>query len=238
MIGTLAEQLIEPSLWFGFTAVVMALGMGVFILALLGASAEERRYHLLLVAISGIAATAYAAMSLQIGWLPVGERLVFLPRYIDWLLTTPLLLAVLALLAKSDTGTTGILLGSNTAMILLGLGASVLDGPLRYGLFAAGFVAFLPIVYLLMGTLTRQAAATDSEKLFLALRNLTLVLWVVYPFVWIVGPAGLAVLTPTVDVLIISYLDVISKVGFGLIALSNAELLTSDGGSTATEAAV
>ena len=46
------------------------------------------------------------------------------------------------------------------------------------------------------------------------------VLWLVYPVVWLTGPPGLGVMTPEMTALVIVYLDLVTKVGFGAIVLN------------------
>jgi sensory rhodopsin len=62
------------------------------------------------------------------------------------------------------------------------------------------------------------------------LRNLTAVLWSIYPLIWILGPPGLNLLIPTIDIALITYLDLVTEVGFGLIALDASATLRSEFG--------
>ena len=241
MIDTLAEVAVDPVTWLWLVAAGMAAGTVGFFVTTITIRSQNRRYYVLLALISGIAAVAYVAMALGIGWLPVDKRTVFLPRYIDWLLTTPLLLVFLALLARLKRRGLVIVLTANTLMLGFGLGAAVLETNLRYVLFGAGVLSFLPVVYYLFGPMTSRARTAEAEQLFLALRNLTVALWVIYPLAWLVGPMGAAVTSLTVDIIVIGYLDLVSKVGFGLIALLNADLIdavgVTEGDSTAPEIA-
>jgi len=226
----------ELTTWFGVGAVGMAVGTLVFAWGLVTADSDSRKYYATLTAISGIAAVAYTVMALEIGWQTVGDsRTVFLPRYIDWLLTTPLLVLYLALLADASRGMIGKLTLANVLVIVPGMVAALIPGVERYALFAVGGLAFLGLVYLLVRPLTERVRGQRTESLFLSLRNLTVILWSVYPIIWLVGTPGLDLLTPLVDVMLIMYLDLITKVGFGLIALNASAVLSEELGET-TEA--
>lgn len=58
-----------------------------------------------------------------------------------------------------------------------------------------------------------------------------------YPVVWLLGPAGLGVLLPIGDVLVVTYLDVVAKVGFGLIAANSLSTLQQLSAANAPPAA-
>ena len=206
----------------------MVIGTGIFLWGALSADSEHRLFYWLLVATSGIASVAYVTMSLGIGWVTVGDsRVVFVPRYVDWILTTPLLLTFLGLLAGCERRTIGRLITINMVVMGVGTAAALLDGPISYGLFAVASVAFVALVAMLVGTVSERAEEQTQavDSLFKSLRNLTVILWSVYPLVWLLGPPGLGVLTTTVDVMLIVYLDLVTKVGFGLISLNASSVL-------------
>ena len=223
----------ELTTWFGVGAVGMAVGTLLFAWGWVTADSDSRKYYATLTAISGIAAVAYTVMAFEIGWQTVGDsRTVFLPRYIDWLLTTPLLVLYLALLADASRGMIGKLALANVLVIVPGMVAALIPGVERYGLFAVGGLAFVWLVYLLVRPLTARVREQRTESLFLSLRNLTVILWSVYPIIWVLGTPGLDLLTPVVDVMLIMYLDLITKVGFGLIALNASAVLSEELGET------
>ncbi|MFP8951893.1 bacteriorhodopsin [Natrialbaceae archaeon A-arb3/5] len=221
--------MIEPTLWFWIGALGMSLGTIVFSWGWYTTS-EYKRYYAILSVISFIAAVAYIVMAFRIGWVEVGDRLVFVPRYIDWILTTPLLLLFLGLLAGSDRRELGTVVGINTIVMVCGFVAALLSGVARFGLFALAAVAYLGLLFFVLGPMTARANERGSSvgSLFTSLRNLTVVLWSIYPVIWILGPPGLDLLTLTVDVMLITYLDLLTKVGFGLIALKTSTVVGSE----------
>lgn len=217
---------------FSVGAVGMLLGTLAFAWAGRDASRGERRYYLALVGISGIATVAYALMTLRVGAYTVGERTVFIPRYVDWILTTPLIVFFLGLLAGIDRRQFGIVIGLNTVVMVAGFVAATLPGVERYLLFGGGSFAFVGLVYYLFGPMTGRARNQPDgvERLYVRLRNLTAVLWSIYPLIWLLGPPGLNLLTVTISIALITYLDLVTKVGFGLIALDASSSLRSEFG--------
>lgn len=208
-----------------------ALAAGTVALLATGWDAyESKLYPGLLTGITGVAALAYGAMALGLGVVTVGERLVFLIRYADWLVTTPLQLAFLALVANVAGGRIAGLLALDVVMIAGGVAAAMLTGSSRFLLAGVSTVSFAVVLWQLYGPLT-TAAAERSDRIggyYRKLRNVVGVLWFIYPLVWATGPAGLGLMTAATTAVVIVYLDVISKVGFGLIAVNSSAVLLDD----------
>ncbi|MUV56710.1 hypothetical protein GJ632_04435 [Halogeometricum sp. CBA1124] len=62
---------------------------------------------------------------------------------------------------------------------------------------------------------------------FTTVRNLTVVVWTLYPIVWILAPTGLGLLLPDTQVLVLTYLDLVSKVGFVVVAVGGLQSVRS-----------
>jgi bacteriorhodopsin len=151
-------------------------------------------------------------------------------RYVDWLLTTPLLLFDLALLAGADRDLVYRLVGLDVAMVVVGAAAAVapVGQTLRLVLWAISSVFFVALLYLLANQLSAQAARQSGEvaALFSVLRNLVIVLWTAYPIVWIIGTESTIGLIPLgVETAAFMVLDLSAKVGFGFILLRSRGVL-------------
>lgn len=223
--------------WFTLGTLGMVVGTAVLAYGFRLIPAARRKRYAVLVSIPGIAIFAYALMAMGIGGIPVGDRTVWAPRYIDWLLTTPLNVLFLALFAGADRGTTVKLVGLQTLTIAFGMAGAVASGAIGWVLFGLGALAFVGVGYLLYGSITSAARDTHSEVglgLFETLRNFVVVLWGVYPVIWILGQTGIGLMDLETTALVVAYLDVVTKVGFGLLAL-HGELtlkeLPTEGGS-------
>ncbi|RKD97959.1 bacteriorhodopsin [Halopiger aswanensis] len=228
--------MIEPTLVFWLGAIGMAAGTIAFAWGRQSAAAESRQYYTVLGAISLIATLAYAAMAMGYGWLSVDGRTVFAPRYIDWILTTPLLLLYLGWLADVNRNRLALVAGVNTVVMVGGFGAALLTGTVRFALFGLAAVAYVGLLYLILQPMTTRASeqADAIQSLFTGLRNLTVILWSVYPVIWLLGTAGFGLLTLPVDVMLTTYLDLLTKVGFGLIALNAGAALEAEYGDGAS----
>jgi bacteriorhodopsin len=225
----------------------MFLGMLYFIARGWGEQDRKRQeFYIVTIFITAIAFVNYLAMALGFGLTTVniaGEEVsIYWARYTDWLFTTPLLLIDLGLLARANRNQLSALVGLDALMIGTGAVATLAGG--SYAVFglddgarrliwwgvSTGFL--LVLLYFLFGTLTEQAESlgSDTGSLFKTLRNLIVVIWLVYPVWWILGTEGLSVLPGPEGGLYIEtagfmVLDLVAKVGFGIILLSSRQAL-------------
>lgn len=220
-------------LWLLVGTIGMVLGTAYFIGSGWGEeNTTARRLYAITAAVSAIAAVAYLVMSLGYGVTTVvqgGEAdTVYWIHYVDWLLTTPLILFALGLVAKGARRTIGALVGFDVSMVLLGL-ATVLTGrgmggldseTLKFVLWGASVAAYLGVLVLLVRPLSREAAQQSAEvaMLFSMLRNIVIVLWALYPVVWLLGYV-IDVIPITVALFAYLVVDLLVKVGFGVILL-------------------
>jgi bacteriorhodopsin len=178
--------------------------------------------HIFVVVWSGL---AYSALALDQGYAIVNEQKVHYARYIDWVVSTPLLLLSLTLTGKYNLkveGTlTGALLGSQVIMILTGLVAELSPENVQYYWYAAGCIALVVVLYIFWGPLLEKARL-QNEDIIRVYRYSAAYLtfqWIAYPVVWLIGQPGLGWLSPTVSVALFIILPIISKAGFGFFNL-------------------
>lgn len=230
-------------LWLGVLGFVLATAFFIY----LGAQAPQggRIFHIVTAIITGTAAFSYLMMATGAGaTLVEGERIFYYFRYIDWVITTPLLLVDLALLALvSPARNTGFIAGLvvlDIFMILTGLLAGS-----RSSEFAAGFwfivstVAMIVLLYLVATRLFSEAASQPGavQQTFRTLAILTVVLWSLYPLVWLLGTEGFSAVSSGTEVFLFLILDFLAKIGFGILLLTNREAISQaiggGGGGTA-----
>jgi bacteriorhodopsin len=236
-------QLTELTLW----AVVALMALGAVLIWYRGRNTEGTyaEHTIVSVFIPAIAAAAYLTMATGysvsiITLTDGGEQLVFWGRYIDWIVTTPLLLFDLALLAGADRNTIATLIGLDMYMIVTGLIASfAVDPTFRLVWWGVSTGAFLYILYIVFVDLPKFADAnlgSDLMGTFNTLKNMLAVLWLAYPVVWLVGTEGLSVLGLGPETVLYGILDVLAKVGFGYI-LVNGIVTSAQTGAEAGAAA-
>lgn len=208
--------------YFAAGAVAMALGTVAFLYVRL-VEDEHAAFHTVITAVAAVAALSYTSMALGLGLITVNGQTVYIGRYAQWILGTPLIVLYLGMLAGAERNRLLALIVVDVFAMTAALGAAVTTGTARWGMFAVGTVLYAVLLYGLLATLGRAAEGRSAPvvTLFEKLRNLTVVTWSFYPLVWLVGPLGLGVVDPFAEVLLITYLDVVAKVGFGFIAVNS-----------------
>jgi sensory rhodopsin len=234
--------MVGTTTWAALGAVGMAIGTLPPLWGL-GNDPDRRNHYLALVGVTGIAAVAYTLMAFQIGDLVISGRVVSLPRYVDWLLTTPLILLFLAMLGNTGRGSLARLVVADVTLLVLGAVAVAIPGTVRWLAFAGGLAAFGVLAYELYARIPQMASFSNERAriLFVTLRNLTIVLWTLYPVVWVLAPSGIGLLTRDMTMLVVAYLDLISKAAFvalavdGMDALADADRDAADAGAVTVD---
>lgn len=165
-------------------------------------------------------------------------------RYVDWLLTVPLLLVELILvmrLSRDETTSKTIRLGSAAAlMIVLGYpGEIATDIPTRA---LWGTLSAIPFVYIVWELFRGLGASIDQQpttarNLVRKARLLTFASWGFYPIVYMAPYAGLTGGTVTTTIQIgYTIADIVAKAGLGilifLISVRKSEADGIDGAAT------
>ncbi|EHK99518.1 Family A G protein-coupled receptor-like protein [Glarea lozoyensis ATCC 20868] len=144
-------------------------------------------------------------------------RQVFWARYVDWSVTTPLLLLDLAFLAGMSGANILVAIVADILMVLLGLFAAFgkTDGQ-KWGYYAMACAAMLVIFYQLVVPGRKAVNAKDGStaKLFTSVGLFTIVLWTLYPVVWGIGD-GSRHLSVDAEIICYAILDVLAKPVFG-----------------------
>jgi bacteriorhodopsin len=161
-------------------------------------------------------------------------------RYIDWLLTVPLLLvelvAVLGLVKAIQSSLLKRLVPAAAAMIILGYpGDAKIElfglGASMWGLLST--IPFLYIMYVLWVELSKSLSAQSEKvrKMFLALRLLLIATWGVYPITFITAMNSTG--APTASEVVsreigYSIADILAKCLFGLMIFAIARIKSAE----------
>ena len=146
-------------------------------------------------------------------------------RYVDWLLTVPLLLVELILvmrLSDAETWSKSLRLGLLAAvMVVLGYpGEIATDASVKLFWWAVAMVPFLIIVYELYVGLGKSinGQPENARGLVRTARNLTVGSWCFYPVVFILPMLGLTGSTAVTAVQVgYTVADVVAKAVFGIL---------------------
>lgn len=113
------------------------------------------------------------------------HRQVYWARYVDWAITTPLLLLDLGLLAGMSGAHIFMAIAADVVMILTGLFAAFgSEGtPQKWGWYTIACIAYIVVVWHLV--LNGGANATNKgpklRNFFVSIAGYTLILWTAYP---------------------------------------------------------
>ena len=173
---------------------------------------NDRGQFAWLIVIPGFAAISYLFMTLEIGTVSVGDNEVYLFRYIDWFVTTPILVGYAAYVAGAPRKWILGIGAADALMILVGLGASLTTGLATWAGFAVSGGFHLVLLGSLYFVLPKYVAENRQRyRLFKILQNHVGLLWIAYPVVWLASPAGLSYVSVTGTAIIIVFLDVVAK---------------------------
>lgn len=228
------------TLWLTLGTLGFIAATVYFIFLMTRAPQGSQHFFVITAVITGVAAFFYLTMTTGATATNIEGRIFYWGRYIDWVITTPLLLLDLALLAlpnwRRNIQLIAGLIVIDVFMILTGwlAGSSTSD-------FGAAFwfiVSTAAMIFLLYLVYTQLFASAQNQpgsvqSIFRTLALLTIVLWSLYPIVWLLGTEGFSAVSSTVEVFLFLVLDVLAKIGFGFLLLTNREALGQVGGAGA-----
>ena len=115
----------------------------------------DRIFHYITAGVTMVAAIAYFSMASNLGWTPIDvefrrsdsrvagvNREIFYVRYIDWFITTPLLLLDLLLTSATPLPTTLFVILVDEVMIVSGLVGALVRSIYKWGYFTFGMHGF------------------------------------------------------------------------------------------------
>ncbi|GAA5892110.1 hypothetical protein JCM8208_001436 [Rhodotorula glutinis] len=217
-------------------AVFAVMGLSAIALLVLGHATRpigERAFHELAAALCFTASIAYYSMASDLGatpievefirggtlgqnWVDIGvlrpTRSIWYARYIDWTITTPLLLLELALTTALPLSQIFGLVFFDIVMIITGLLGALTASRYKWGFYVFGCVAMLWIFWVLFFPARKSAShlGTDYHRAYTSSAIVLCTLWTVYPVVWGVADGG-NVITPTSEMVAYGVLDLLAK---------------------------
>ncbi|MCJ1336962.1 hypothetical protein MMC09_002240 [Bachmanniomyces sp. S44760] len=240
-----ASEVGTRTLWVVF--VIMLIASVAFYAMAFRVPVQKRMFHILTAFITTFATISYFAMATGDG-ISLNHvvlkthsskhglstykdlyREVYWARYVDWSVTTPLLLLDLALLAGLNGANILVAIVADLIMILTGLFAAFAEeGGKQWGYYAMACLAYLVIIYQLAvhGRATAMQKDSKTGTFFTAIAGFTLILWTIYPIVWGIADGSRNI---NVDAEIIAYaiLDVLAKPIFGFWLLFTHDAMPS-----------
>ncbi|KAJ6264684.1 hypothetical protein Dda_0833 [Drechslerella dactyloides] len=143
-------------------------------------------------------------------------RQVFWARYVDWLVTTPMLLFALGALSGLSGSNILNTIVANVTMNLTGLfGAYTSRGKYKPGWYVMSWLAFLAVAWNLVGNARATAQRRGVQKVYNPLAIYTIAVWTGYLIIWGVSDLSRK-LSPDGEVIAYGILDILAKPIFGL----------------------
>lgn len=216
--------------WFQFGAWGMGIATVLLLILTLNLKKSDRIHGYLGAAITAIAFCAYYAMQSGFGQISLNGHTLELARYVDWVVTTPLLLVSLLIVAlpaikntielRSRTALYTSLIGLDVFMIVTGIFGELSAAGDKWFWFTVSSTAFIAIAYIIFTTVLKQSkdvASAAKTKLFLGVAVFLAVLWAIYPIVWYLSPVGSDAISEIATNGTFAVLDILAKAVFSLM---------------------
>ncbi|THX89511.1 family A G protein-coupled receptor-like protein [Aureobasidium pullulans] len=224
---------VRGSDWYWAVCAVMTMATFVFLGLGVTKPRQHRVFHYITAAITMVAAIAYFSMASNLGWTPIDvefqrndpevrgiNREIFYVRYIDWFITTPLLLLDLMLTAAMPWPTILFIILVDEVMIVTGLVGALVRSSYKWGYFVFGCAALAYVVWVLVWEGRRHAnvLGRDVGKAFTLCGSLTTFLWILYPVAWGICEGG-NIISPDSEAVFYGILDLLAKPVFGALLI-------------------
>lgn len=181
-----------------------------------------------LTIIPGFAGLSYVLMALGIGTITInGTELVGF-RYIDWIITTPLLIGFVGYVAGASRRAIGGVMTADALMVIFGIGAVISTGATKWALFGVSSLFHVSLFVCLYAVFPRTVPDNPMQRgLFSLLKNHIGLLWLAYPFVWLMGPEGTGFAGIVGISMTYAFLDVLAKVPYVYFFYARRRVFTS-----------
>lgn len=217
--------------WYWAVCAVMTVATLVFLGLSFTRPRSHRIFHYITALITLVASIAYFSMGANLGQtaiqtefnprnLGAGTREIFYVRYIDWFVTTPLLLLDLLLTCGMPWPTIMVTIIADEVMIVTGLVGALTRSSYKWGYFCFGMIALLIVAWNLafVGLKHARALGPAVSRVYTTCGVLTLFLWFLYPIAWAICE-GANIIHPDSEAVFYGILDILAKPVFGTLLL-------------------
>jgi bacteriorhodopsin len=156
------------------------------------------------------------------------HRQVYWVRYAEWLLTTPLIITDLVLLAGLNGSNLFSAIVADVVVIVAGFfAATAWSMKVKWGWFSISLIAYLWLVYTLAAgvKVARNTKGSTVAKFYTSIMGYSVLLWLAYPIVWAIA-AGAKHLSVDGEIVTFAVLDVLTKGVFGAWLLLTYQRVT------------
>lgn len=218
--------------YFTVCAVMGACTLGLMALSFFK-TRSQRLFYYITAAVTLIASISYFCMGSNLGWTAIqvefersspkehgNMRQIFYVRYIDFFITTPLLLADLLLVCGLPTPTILYVMLIQEIMVIMGLVGALVKSTYKWGFFTFGVAAFFFVAYTIVweGRQYARVLGADITRTYTILSLYFTTMWLLYPIAWGVSEGG-NVIPPDSEAVFYGVLDIMTKPVFGALLL-------------------
>ncbi|KAF9878582.1 heat shock protein 30 [Colletotrichum karsti] len=163
--------------------------LGVFALSFKPRSNEKIFHYLLSIALL-VGSITYFANASDLGWSLVSERQIFFTKYINWVVSFPIVNILLGLVANSSWATITYNVFLSWVWVISYLVSAYTPSVYKWGFFVFGTVAYLAMAAstLTEGTVGAKRVGTTADYFVLA--GYFNLLWLLYPIAFGVSEGG------------------------------------------------
>lgn len=190
---------------------------------------SERKYEVLVMLITGISAVAYLVMSTgggKVNYVNISatQHPVFYIRYIDCLLTTPMMIWVAMDLAGAPFSDILFSAGLDMIMVTLDFLGAMCPTKGKWMFFILSICCLIHIIASLYSYTSEQRFGPGVRRLYNCLAFLLCFLWSLYPIIWM-ADFGFGVGGVNSRAVMYMVLDILSKCLFGFMVLGSRPAL-------------
>lgn len=219
--------------YYGFAA-LFALATLLFLGWSMTRPRSQRIFYYIMAAINAVAFISYFTMGSNLGWAGIDvqfirdddevgglTRQIFWVRYVEWFITSTLILLALLLSARAPRPHILWLIFLDWVMVICGLVAALTHSGYKWAYFTFAALAMLYILYNLLFDAKKHARflGADIGKAYTTCSSYIALIWLLYPIAFGVCEGG-NVISPDSEAIFYSILDFFSKIVFGLLFLS------------------
>jgi len=183
--------------------------------------------------VTTIGAISYLILALGHGSITAAYHSVYYVRYLDWVLTTPILLVALLLVVipkptdfrkkSQDNKLIGSVVLADVLMVITLFLASVsFSVAIKRLWFSLSCLSFVWIIWILFGTVRQMATVKGVvvDRVYSKLLIFLSLAMICYPVIWLFGTTATSDLSHYSENILYLILDLLTQVGFWIYAIS------------------
>lgn len=190
--------------------------------------AGTRRYYLPAPIVCGTLSFAYFGMSIELLRVTTssGQPLP-MTRYVDYFIATAIMVAVAGKVAGATRRQLAVLVALTVGWVGISLGRYFLTGTAVLAATVLTVVVLGLLLYMLVWPVTKRSGGTSGERVLLygKLRNVLILLWIAYLVIGVISRQGIGLLDAFSGIFVGAYLDIATRIGFGLLLLRGSDAM-------------